>query len=94
MWGLWWVWVALALGLAILEVLLPVFVFLGFALGAGVTGLILLIGGGPALWMAASLPRLLVVFAVISVVAWILLRWAVGVRKGQIKVWDRDINED
>jgi membrane protein implicated in regulation of membrane protease activity len=94
MWALWWVWVAGALGLGILEIVLPGFIFLGFALGAGATGLMLLAGGDLALWLAASLPRLLVVFAVISVIAWVVLRRLVGVRKGQVKIWDRDINED
>jgi len=93
MWGLWWVWLAAALVLGILEMAVPAFVFLGFALGAGVTGLTLLIGGGQAVWLAASMPRLLVYFAVLSLVAWLVLRKVVGVRRGQVKVWDRDIND-
>jgi hypothetical protein len=34
LWHLWWVWLAAALGLAILEILVPGFIFLGFAVGA------------------------------------------------------------
>jgi hypothetical protein len=36
----------------------------------------------------------LVVFAVFSLIGWIGLRRTMGVRKGQVKTWDRDINED
>ena len=31
------------------------------------------------------------VFAVLSLVAWIVLRRVVGVKDGQVKVWDKDI---
>jgi hypothetical protein len=31
---------------------------------------------------------------VVSVVAWLVLRRVVGVREGQVKVWDRDINDN
>ncbi|WGW04062.1 hypothetical protein QF118_00560 [Tropicibacter oceani] len=93
MWALWWVWMAAALALGILEMLVPAFLFLGFALGAGLTGLTLLFGGGLALWLGASLPRLLVYFAVLSLIGWLALRKAVGVRHGQVKIWDRDIND-
>ena len=94
MWGLWWIWFAAALVLGILEMLVPVFLFLGFALGAGITGLTLLIGGGLAVWLSAALPRLLVYFAVLSLIAWLAVRKAVGVRSGQVKIWDKDINDD
>lgn len=90
----WWVWMAGALVFAFLEVLVPSWVFLGFAIGAAVTGLIFAVGGPLAAWLAGSMPLTLVVFAVLSLVAWLMLRRAVGVRKGQVKIWDRDINED
>ncbi len=41
----------------------------------------------------ASFPLTLAVFAGISAVAWAALRYGVGVRRGQVKIWDRDINE-
>ncbi|MFV2053797.1 NfeD family protein [Aliiroseovarius sp. YM-037] len=85
---------AIALVLGILEILVPAFLFLGFAIGAGVVGLIFLIGGPLAIWLAGSLPITLVVFAVCSLVAWLALRQIFGVRKGQVKYWDKDINED
>ena len=91
MWALWWVWMVGALALAFLEVLAPAQVFLGFAAGAALTGLALLIGI-PGL--ANSLPATLLLYAVLSLVAWIAVRKILGVRDGQVKVWDRDINED
>jgi membrane protein implicated in regulation of membrane protease activity len=85
---LWWVWMAAAVLLLVLEVLAPGFIFLGFAIGAAVVGLWLLAG------YAISWVWLLLIFAVVSLVSWLVLRQVVGVRKGQIKLWDRDINED
>lgn len=90
-WSLWWVWMIGALALAILEVLAPAQIFLGFAVGAAGVGLGLLLG---VPGMATSLPITLVVFGVLSLIAWIAIRQMVGVREGQVKVWDRDINED
>lgn len=90
-WSLWWVWMVGAIVLAVLEVLAPAQIFLGFAVGAALTGLALLLGI-PGL--GGSLPGLLLVFALLSLVAWVAIRRVVGVRKGQVKVWDRDINED
>ena len=90
-WSVWWVWMVLALLIGFLEVVAPAQIFLGFAVGAAITGLALLIGV-PGL--AASLPITLLVFALLSLAAWIVTRKLVGVRTGQLKVWDRDINED
>lgn len=92
--SLWWVWIAAGLGLAILEVLAPGFLFAGFAVGAVVTGALIGLGIPGAGWMSASLVNALVVFAVISVLAWLAMRAMLGVRKGQMKRIDHDINED
>lgn len=88
MWALWWVWMAGAVALGILEIFAPGFVFLGFAVGAALTGILLAVGLNP------SLPWLLLIFAVVSLVSWLGLRRGLGIRKGQVKIWDRDINED
>jgi inner membrane protein len=85
--GTWWAWVILGFALGVLEVLVPGFIFLGFAIGAVVTGI--LVGFG----VPAGLPALILIFAVVSVVAWLVLRRVVGVRDGQVKVWDQDIND-
>ncbi|WP_296426165.1 hypothetical protein [Yoonia sp.] len=94
MWDQWWLWGAAALVLAIGEVLLPSFVLLGFAIGAGLVGIILFVGGPLALWLGASLPMMLLVFAVMSLIAWGGLRQWLGVRRGQVKTFDHDINDN
>ncbi len=90
-WSLWWVWMVGALLLAILEVVAPAQIFLGFAVGAAGVGLALLLGV-PGL--ATSVPLMLLVFAVISLLAWLALRPILGIRKGQVKHFEHDINED
>ena len=60
-----------AIALAVGEVILPSFVLLGFAIGAGGIALILLVGGPLAVWLGGSLPVLLLVFAVVSLVSWL-----------------------
>ncbi|MCK8463512.1 hypothetical protein MUY35_06580 [Aliiroseovarius sp. S1339] len=87
LWATWWVWVAGAIALGIFEMLAPGFIFLGFAVGAAVVGFLLLFG------IAPSLPWMLVLFAAISLVTWLILRQVIGVRKGQSKRIDVDINE-
>ncbi|MBD3677248.1 MAG: hypothetical protein HUJ27_02475 [Rhodobacteraceae bacterium] len=94
MWAVWWVWMAGAVVLAILEVIAPAYIFLGFAIGAFATGVLLIPGGPMAGWMAGTLSGSILVFAVLSLLGWIALRKILGVREGQVKVWDRDINED
>lgn len=89
-WAEWWMWIAAALLLAIAELFAPGFILLGFAIGAAVIGLAVLTD---IAWLVESLPRLLVLFAVVSLAAWFVLRRVVGVRKGQVKVWHTDINE-
>lgn len=90
MWTSWVFWMIAAVGLAILEVIAPSFIFLGFAIGAAIVGLILLIGGAA---LSMSLPVTFLVFAVVSLISWIALRKLLGVRQGQVKVWDKDIND-
>jgi len=92
--SLWWVWIAAGLGLAILEILVPGFLFAGFAVGAVITGAVIGLGLPGTGWMAESLVNALVVFAVLSVIAWLAMRSLLGVRQGQIKKIDRDINEN
>jgi len=91
--GEWWLWASAALILAVAEVVLPGFVLLGFAIGAGVVALVLLVGGPLAVWLAGSVPILLLGFAVVSLVAWLGLRRWLGVYKNQVRTFDHDINE-
>ncbi|AGI69937.1 hypothetical protein OAN307_c45850 [Octadecabacter antarcticus 307] len=78
-----------ALLLAIAEILIPAWIFFGFALGALFLGAMIWIGIGASMSLAWSL----VVFAVFSLIAYVILRRIFGVRRGQIKIWDRDIND-
>jgi len=88
LWTIWWVWMAAALVLAILEVLVPGFIFLGFALGALGVGLVLL-----AIGAMLSLPPLLLIFALLSLAAWLGLRRLFPHSSGQTKIIDKDIND-
>lgn len=90
LWSVWWVWVVAGFVLGIVEVIVPGFIFLGFAIGAALTGVLI----GLGVLASATLPFLLMVFAVLSLIAWLALRMAVGKRPGQVKVWDRDINDN
>jgi membrane protein implicated in regulation of membrane protease activity len=93
-WATWWAWWILALLLALLELAAPGYILLGFAAGAAATGLLLLAGGPLAAWLSAAFPALLLAFALLSLAAWIAIRRAAGLRKGQIRVFDHDVNED
>lgn len=94
LWTVWWAWGAAALVLAILEIFAPGFILLGFAIGAAVVGFLLLLGGPVAAWLVGSWPLTVLMFAVFSLVGWIVLRRVVGVRDGQTKLWDTDINDN
>lgn len=87
-WHIWWVWIAAALVLAILEVLAPGFIFLGFAFGAAAVGVLIALG------LPLGLPWLLVIAASVALLSWVLMRKFFGVRKGQVKYINTDINEN
>ncbi|WP_377188120.1 NfeD family protein [Ruegeria meonggei] len=87
-WLTWWLWLAAALALGILEIVLPGFIFLGFAIGAAVTGLLLLIPG-----LAPSLPILMLIFSTLSLISWLILRRMFSLPHGQVKTFNHDINE-
>ena len=86
--AVWWVWLAAAIIFTIAEILVPGFLFLGFALGALAVSLLLLNTG-----ITLSLPILLFLFAGLSLIAWIVLRTLFKVRRGQVKHFDHDIND-
>ena len=85
----WWVWMSAALLMATAEVIIPGWIFLGFAMGALVMGALLLIGVA-----GLSLPITLVIFAVLSLASYIGLRWVFGLKTGQVTLFDRDINDN
>jgi len=88
LWQEWWVWIVGGIALGVLELIAPAFVLLGFSIGALVTGILIALG-----MVGASLPVLILIFAVTSLVAWMALRKVFGLRRGQVKIWDRDIND-
>lgn len=84
--SIWWIWISGALVLAILEVVLPGYIFLGFALGALALGALLFMGvslSAPIIWLA---------FAVLSLAAYLALRKIFGLKTGQVKIFKDDIN--
>ena len=87
LWSLWWVWLCAALALGILELLAPGFIFLGFAIGAGIVGLLLLIP------IVAGLPALLTIFAILSLIAWLGLRRLYRAPDGEARIVHDDIND-
>ena len=58
MWNVWWVWIVAGFALGVLEILAPGYIFLGFAMGALLTGVLLGVGV-----LGGSLPLLLLVIA-------------------------------
>ena len=77
-----------ALILATLEVLVPGYIFLGFAIGAAAMGLLILFGIS-----ASGLALTLVIFAVLSLISYLAMRKYFGLKTGQVKTWETDINE-
>lgn len=87
-WLLWWVWVAVAILLGVLEVLAPVFVFLGFSAGAMGTALLVALG------LDTGIGGTLLIFALLSAAAYGVLRAWLGTHRGSARIVERDINEN
>ena len=85
----WWAWAILALALACLEITLPAFVLLGMAIGAGCVALVMALGGAGVI----GAPLSVLMFAVISLIATLVLRKIFSLPKGQVKTFDGDIND-
>ena len=88
LWQEWWVWVVAGVALGVLEILAPAFVLLGFSIGALLVGVLIAMSV-----LGTSLPVMVLVFAVVSLLSWIALRKVFGLRKGQVKIWEKDIND-
>lgn len=91
LWAQWWVWAVAGLVLGVLEVALPGHILLGFGIGALATAGVVFAAGPEEV---PGLPVLLVIFAAASGLAWIVLRRAFAARRGQVKIWERDINDN
>lgn len=86
--GLWWVWAATALVLGIAEVLLPGFIFLGFAIGAVImVGVVTLVEG-------LSAAALLAIFSGISLMCWIALHLVFKRQSSDERIVENDINDN
>lgn len=93
-WRQWWAWGIFAALFGILELLAPGYIFLGFAVGAGTMAALFLVGEPITGWMPEAFSALLVMFAVLSILAWVAMRRAMGVRNGQTRIYRHDINEE
>ena len=83
----WWVWVSFGLFLGILEIFLPSFVCLGFGIAAVLTGALIAIG------LSVGLPQLFLIYAILSLASWLLLRRFLQLKSGSVKTFDQDIND-
>ena len=85
----WWFWISAAAVLGIVEVLVPTFVFLGFSIGAVAVGLLLATG-----IVTLSPAWSVVLFALLSLAGYLLLRVALGKSRGEVRVVTKDVNEN
>lgn len=86
--SLWWVWICIALALGVVELLAPGFIFLGFGLGAlAMAGVVLVVPG-------FNVPALLALFAVLSLMGWIILRLVFRRQSSGARVVTKDINDN
>ena len=85
--GIWWVWITLGAGLAVLEVLVPGFLFLGFAIAAVIMAALVTLN------LTQSLPLLILLYTLLALLAWLGLRAKFGNGNGSVKVWHDDIND-
>lgn len=88
LWTEWWVWMSGALILATLEVLIPGYIFLGFAIGAAAMGVLILFGIS-----ATGFALTLVIFSILSLISYLLMRKYFALKTGQVKIWDTDVND-
>lgn len=86
--SLWWVWLAAALALGILEVLVPGFIFLGFAFAAALMAFLHLVFG-----LDITIPAQLALFAGLSLAGWYGMRRLFASPKGSVKTFTDDIND-
>ena len=84
-----WLWLIAAMVLGAIELFAPGWIFFGIAVSVAVMGLLLLAG----VW-TGGFPMALVTTAILSALIWLAMRRLVGVHAGQVRIWDRDINDN
>jgi len=85
--SLWWVWLCAALVLAILEVLVPSYIFLGIAVGA------VIMAGVVAIFPPLGVSTLMAIFAALSLISWLILRRVFRSPDDQTRIVHEDINK-
>ena len=86
--SIWWVWLSAAIALAVLEVLAPGFIVIGFAIGA------LIMTAVVALFPTAMMPpAALALFTGLSLVAWIVLKRVFKSQSTGARRVPQDIND-
>ena len=85
--NIWWAWLTAALVLALIEVMAPGFIFLGFALGALAMTAIVLFATG------FTVPVALALFAGLSLLGWIALRIIFRNQRSGARFFEHDIND-
>ena len=85
--SLWWMWICIALVVGLIELLAPGFIFLGFALGALVMAAVVYVVPG------LSVPVMLALFAILSLLAWIVLRQLFKRQSSGARIVTHDIND-
>jgi membrane protein implicated in regulation of membrane protease activity len=86
-------WLAIAFAMGVVELVMPGYLFLGFATGAIVVAGALFLGLEGWFTGATGLAYLVAAYAAISLVSWFVLRRVLKAGPNMRKV-DRDINED
>lgn len=89
--SVWWVWLAIAMILGIIEILAPGFVFLGIALGAAIMSALLLFA--PDALASMGINATFAVFAALSLVSWFGLRFAFRKQSSEAQIFTKDIND-
>ncbi len=84
---IWWVWICAALALALVELVAPASIFLGFSIGA------LTMAGVVTLSDITNTSALLALFAGLSLIAWIALKVIFRRQSSGARIVKRDINE-
>ncbi len=88
---LWWAWIAFAMVLGIIEILAPGFIFLGIALGAAIVALLLLVM--PDVIAGLGFSTMMALFAALSLVSWLGLRYAFRHQSSGAEIFTDDVND-
>ena len=102
--SLWWIWVCIALGLGVVELLAPGFIFLGFAIGAVImAGIVAIMSrtdsavisfNEVAILDVTNVAALMAIFAILSLGAWIVLKAAFRKQSSGARIVTHDINDN